>query len=80
MGKLGTSRFNLGLTSLFIGVALTTLARLTHGFVGGLLIGAGLTLIVASAYAMGRQMRGARGWLPSRDGQPGASTHRADDR
>lgn len=80
MGKLGTSRLHLGIASLVVGIALTTLSRLAHGFLGGLLIGMGLTLILASVFALGRTMRDGGGWLPSRDGQPDAHPRSARDR
>lgn len=67
---------SLGAALVALGIVLTLLARLTDGFPQGLLLGAGVMLILLGVIAMSgglrSQLRGgaepADTWLPSRDG------------
>ena len=57
---------------MVVGIACTTVGSTTHGLFQGLLTGAGIALLLLSAYGMGSAWRGSesRGetsWLPSRD-------------
>ena len=65
--------FTRFLPFLLVGIACTTLGATTHGLLRGLLQGAGIALILLSAWAMGASWRRGRAgdattWLPSRDG------------
>lgn len=65
-----------GMPMIVIGIALGILPRTLdlHGFLGGMLQGMAIALLVGGAYVMGSRWRkGGDGddptWLPSRDGR-----------
>lgn len=70
----GTSR---GLPLIIVGLACAVLGQSLDGFLGGLLSGAAVVLLIFGAYLVGstlwpwRDAKGRRrgGWLPSRDNE-----------
>lgn len=83
MDPLSSSRFSMGVASLTVGIAVTSLSRALSGFLSGLLLGAGIVLILTSAVVMGRSTRDGDGWLPRRDGHAPPERHgsgREDER
>ena len=61
-----------GFALLPVGIVLTTLANTTQGWTQGLVLGAGITLILLSVVllgaSIGERRKQGQGWLPSRDG------------
>lgn len=61
-----------GFLLLPVGIALTTVANLLDGFGHGLLLGAGIAVLLLAAVLLGASIGAGRGtgqgWLPSRDG------------
>jgi len=55
-----------------VGIALTTTSHLLHGLGRGLLLGAGVAVILLATVLLGASIGAGRergqGWLPSRDG------------
>ena len=62
-----------GIAPILVGLLLGVVGRQPDGWLGGLLQGAAVALIVLGAYLVGaaRRARGrdGDGWLPSRDGR-----------
>ena len=76
---MGDPTYAKFLPILVVGIACTTVGSTTHGLVQGLLTGAGIALLLLSAYGMGSawrgsESRGGTSWLPSRDERADAMT------
>ena len=70
--RTSTSPTSSGFVLLPIGIALTTLSRTLEDWGRGLLLGAGVALILIATALLGASIGSVRdkgqGWLPSRDG------------
>jgi hypothetical protein len=72
MPRTSTATTSSGFVLLPIGIALTTISHAVDGWAHGLLLGAGVALLLLAAVLLGAGVGTARGrgqgWLPSRDG------------